>query len=100
MLPDKNAARSVDVASGDAVIEAKVLGEGPPVVMIAGLARGVSDLAGLMQALATAGHQAIAINMRGAEGSSGPFDQLSTDVMVDDIAAVAQMLGLGRFHIL
>jgi hypothetical protein len=49
MLSEKNAVRAVDVASGDAVIEAKLLGEGPPVVMIAGLARGVSDLAGLIR---------------------------------------------------
>jgi pimeloyl-ACP methyl ester carboxylesterase len=55
---------------------------------------------GLVHVLADAGHQAIAINMRGAEGSSGPFDHLSTDMMVDDVAAVARTLGLGRFHIL
>lgn len=67
--------------------------------MLAGLARGVSDLAELLHALAAAGNQAIAVNMRGAEGSSGPFDQLTTD-MVDDVRAVARALGLGRFHVL
>jgi pimeloyl-ACP methyl ester carboxylesterase len=60
----------------------------------------VSDLAELMHSLAAAGHQAIAINMRGAEGSSGPFDQLTTDMMVEDVAAVAGALGLECFHIL
>jgi pimeloyl-ACP methyl ester carboxylesterase len=100
MIADKNAVRSIDVASGDAVIEAKVAGDGPAVVMLAGHSRGVSDLAGLMQALAAAGHQGIAINIRGAEGSSGPFDQLTVDMMVEDIEAVARALGLERFHIL
>lgn len=92
--------RSVDVASGKAVIEAKVAGNGPAVIMIAGLARGVSDLADLMHAIVGAGYQAVAINMRGAEGSSGPFANLTTDMMVGDIEAVARALGLGRFHIL
>ena len=38
--------------------------------------------------------------MRGAEGSSGPFDKLTVDMMVEDIEAVSRALGLGRFHIL
>jgi pimeloyl-ACP methyl ester carboxylesterase len=38
--------------------------------------------------------------MRGAEGSSGPFDQLTTETLVEDVAAVAHALGLGRFHVL
>jgi pimeloyl-ACP methyl ester carboxylesterase len=100
MFAGNNAVRSIDVASGDAVIEAKIAGDGPAVVMLAGHSRGVSDLAELMHALAAAGHQAIAINMRGAEGSSGPFDHLTVDMMVEDIEAVARALGLGRFHIL
>jgi pimeloyl-ACP methyl ester carboxylesterase len=100
MFADKNAVRSIDVASGDAVIEAKVGGDGPAVVMLAGHSRGVSDLAELMHALAAAGYQAVAINIRGAEGSSGPFDQLTVDMMVEDIEAVARELKLGRFHIL
>jgi hypothetical protein len=82
MSADYSAVRSIDVASGDAVIEAKVAGNGPAIVMLAGLSRGVSDFAELMHALAAAGYQATAINMRGAEGSSGPFDQL-TDMMVE-----------------
>jgi N-formylmaleamate deformylase len=53
-----------------------------------------------MHALAAAGNQAIAVNMRRAEGSSGLFDQLTTDMMVDDVRAVARALGLGRFHVL
>jgi predicted alpha/beta-fold hydrolase len=65
--------------------------------MLAGLARGVSDLAELMHALAAAGNQAIAVNMRGAEGSSGPSDQLTTDMMVEDVRAIARALGLGAF---
>jgi hypothetical protein len=40
MFADKNAVRSIDVASGDAVIEAKVGGDGAPVVMLAGHALG------------------------------------------------------------
>jgi pimeloyl-ACP methyl ester carboxylesterase len=100
MTFDRNGVRSIDVPSGDAVIEAKVAGDGPAVVMLAGHSRGVSDLAELIAALASAGHQAVGINMRGAEGSSGPFDKLTTEMMVGDIEAVAQSLGLGRFHIL
>jgi pimeloyl-ACP methyl ester carboxylesterase len=96
----ENAVRSIDVTSGDAVIEARVAGDGPAVVMLAGHSRGVSDLAELMEALAAAGHQAVGINIRGAEGSSGPFDKLTTEMMVGDIEAVVQSLGLGRFHIL
>ncbi len=96
MVFAKDAVRSIDVASGDAVIEAKVAGDGPAVVMLAGHSRGVSDLAELMEALAAAGHHAVGINIRGAEGSSGPFDKLTTEMMVWDIEAVAQALGLGR----
>jgi pimeloyl-ACP methyl ester carboxylesterase len=54
----------------------------------------------MMRALAAAGHQAVGINMRGAEGSSGPFDQLTVDMMVENIESVARALGLERFHIL
>ena len=72
MFADNDAVKSIDVASGDAVIEAKIVGKGPAVVMLAGHSRGASDLAGLMHALVPAGHQAVAINIRGAEGSSGP----------------------------
>jgi pimeloyl-ACP methyl ester carboxylesterase len=68
--------------------------------MLAGHSRGVSDFAELMHGLAAAGYQAIAINIRGAEGSSGPFGQLTVDMMVEDIKAVARALKLGRFHIL
>ena len=100
MFADNDAVKSIDVASGDAVIEAKIVGKGPAVVMLAGHSRGVSDLAGLMHALVPAGHQAVAINIRGAEGSSGPFDQLTVDMMVEDIEAVTRELELGRFHIL
>jgi pimeloyl-ACP methyl ester carboxylesterase len=100
MSAEANAVRSVDVTSGEAIIEVKIAGVGPAMVMLAGYARGVSDFAELMHTLAAAGYQAIAINMRGAEGSSGPFDQLTSDMMVDDIEEVARALGLGRFHIL
>ncbi len=68
--------------------------------MLAGHSRGVSDFAELMRALAAAGYQAVAIKIHGAEGSSGPFDQLTVDMMVEDIEAVAWAVGLGRFHIL
>jgi pimeloyl-ACP methyl ester carboxylesterase len=100
MALDKNTVRSVDVPSGEAVIEARVVGDGPPVVLLAGHSRGVSDFVELMDALGAAGHQAVGINIRGAEGSSGPFDKLTTEMMVEDIEAVVQALGLGRFHIL
>lgn len=100
-MPDhSHAVRSIDVESGDAVIEVKVAGDGPAVVLLAGHARGVSDLNELMHALAAAEYQAIGINMRGSEGSSGPFDQLTVDMMVEDIEAVARALGHERFHIL
>ena len=66
MFANSHTVRSVDVTSGAAVIEAKVTGHGAAVVLIAGLASGVSDLDRLMQAVAGAGFQAIAINMRGA----------------------------------
>ena len=100
MITETTVTRSIDVPSGDAVIEAKMAGAGPAVVMIAGFARGVADLARLSQALAAAGHQAVAVNMRGAEGSSGPFAQLTVDTMVADVEAVTQALGLKRFHVL
>jgi pimeloyl-ACP methyl ester carboxylesterase len=100
MPTEASAVRSIDVTSGEAIIEVKIAGVGPAVVMLAGYARGVSDFAELMHTLAAAGYQAIAINMRGAEGSSGPFDQLTFDMMADDIEEVARALGLGRFHIL
>jgi pimeloyl-ACP methyl ester carboxylesterase len=100
MSADTNAVRSIDVTSGEAVIEAKIAGVGPAIVILAGYARGVSDFVELMHTLAAAGYQAIAINMRGVEGSSGPFDQLTFDMMVEDIEAVARALGLGRFHVL
>ena len=96
MFTNSHTVRSVDVTSGAAVIEAKVTGHGAAVVLIAGLASGVSDLDRLMQAVAGAGFQAIAINMRGAEGSSGPYADLTTDMVVADIETVARALGLGR----
>jgi pimeloyl-ACP methyl ester carboxylesterase len=99
MSANATVVRSVDVASGEAVIEAKVVGDGAAIVMIAGLDRGVSDLVDQMHAFAGAGYQAVAINMRGAEGGSGPFANLTTDMMAGDIKAVAQALGLGRWSL-
>lgn len=91
---------SIDVPAGDAVLQVKVAGDGPPVVLVPGLARGATDYAGLMQTLAQAGYRAVAINLRGAEGSSGPFAGLSLPTIAQDIACVAQALGLTRFDIL
>ena len=91
---------SVDVRSGDAVLQVKVLGDGPAVVLVPGLARGVADYAGLMQGLAGAGYRAVAINLRGAEGSSGPFKGMTLETIDRDIACVVQALGLARFDLL
>ena len=91
---------SVDVRSGDAVLQVKVVGDGPAVVLVPGLARGASDYAGLMQGLAGAGYRAVAINLRGAEGSSGPFKRMTLETIERDIGCVARALALGRFDLL
>jgi hypothetical protein len=58
-----------------------VAGSGAAVVMLAGHSRGISDFDHLTETLASAGYRAIGINVRGAEGSSGPFAQLTVDMM-------------------
>ena len=66
---DKNAVRSIDVASGDAVIEARVAGDGPTVVMLAGHLRWPppAGQSGGLDKLGSGCHQAANFSIPGAQ---------------------------------
>ena len=82
------------VASGAAVTEYGVLGDGPPVVMLPGRGgEGTEQFEGLGRALADTGFTAVAVNLRGVGRSSGPLAGLSLHDLAHDVATVIHAVG-------
>ncbi|MBF9033276.1 alpha/beta fold hydrolase [Rhodobacterales bacterium HKCCE2091] len=84
--------RSDSVAVGDGRISVLAAGEGTPIVLVASLGRGVSDLVPLATELAGRGFRAILPEPRGVGGST-PRRAVTFWDLADDIAAVARSCG-------
>ncbi|WP_286974846.1 alpha/beta hydrolase [Pseudomonas sp.] len=80
-------AASQTIKHGEATIEYKVDGAGPPVLMIASLGRPASDYDHLAQVLVDAGYSTIRPEPRGIGGSSGPMQALTLDDLAGDALA-------------
>lgn len=83
--------RLVEVPGG--VIEVRVQGEGPMVVMIPSLGRGADDFGDLGARLAASGYTAVLPEPRGIGATTAPLDGLSMSVLASDVAAVIRSVG-------
>jgi pimeloyl-ACP methyl ester carboxylesterase len=80
-------------SAGPAVIEALLRGQGPPVILIPGLAGDASLFDPLAEAIAQAGFLAAAVNPRGVGESTGPLEGLTLHDFAADMAGVIEALG-------
>ncbi|HEY8570990.1 alpha/beta hydrolase [Phenylobacterium sp.] len=78
--------------AGEVRIAARVMGQGPLVVLVPSLGRGASDFDELMVQLAEAGFMAASVDPRGIGQSRGPTDGLTLFDYADDVAMVARGL--------
>lgn len=75
-------------------------GQGVPVILLHGFPDSPASFAAQLPALAAAGWQAIAPTMRGYAPSAQPADgDYHAIRMVEDVLAIADAMGLGRFHL-
>jgi pimeloyl-ACP methyl ester carboxylesterase len=70
------------------------------VVMLPGASYGAAALGELPLRIATAGYRTVAVNPRGAAGSTGPVDGISYHDLAADVAFIITALGVGAVHIL
>src|SRR5262245_20457021 len=59
------------IAAGAATLSVEVCGNGETVALIPSWARAAEDFSNLMSVLADAGYRAVAVNLRGIDGSTG-----------------------------
>lgn len=87
-LPGPAAAVELQVADGQRSIQAEVLGEGQPLVLIPSLGRGAQDFDDLKQRLRAAGYQIILPQPRGIAGSRGALTDLTLNDLAEDVHLV------------
>jgi pimeloyl-ACP methyl ester carboxylesterase len=78
--------------AGEVRIAARVMGQGPLVVLVPSLGRGASDFDELAVRLADQGYRAAAIDPRGIGQSRGPSDGLTLFDYAEDVSAAANGL--------
>jgi pimeloyl-ACP methyl ester carboxylesterase len=74
-------------------------GEGSAVMLVPAGGRGARDFDAVAEAVAGAGFRAVALNLRGAGGSSGPLEGLTLHDLAGDVAAVIEALGCAPAHV-
>lgn len=72
-------------------------GSGEPVLLHPSLGRSIVDFDHLVESLSTSGFRTVSIDPRGIGRSTGDLNELTMDVMADDVLAVADRLGLRTF---
>src|ERR1041385_5733358 len=97
--PPRRTERMPIVRSGDADINYTVHGEGPPVLLIMGLAAGSQMWMLQLPALEAAGFQAITFDNRGVGASSAPPGPYTMEQMAADGIAVLDVLGIDKAHV-
>jgi pimeloyl-ACP methyl ester carboxylesterase len=80
----------VDVYSGGA----------ETVVMLPASGSGAAALGDLPARIATAGYETVAVNPRGAAGSTGPVDGITYHDLAGDVAFIITVLGAGAVHVI
>ncbi|NOJ61544.1 alpha/beta hydrolase [Arthrobacter sp. 260] len=80
----------------DGRMHVATLGTGDPVVLLSGFSQTWWEWREVMPALATAGFQAIAPDLRGEGWSELPFDAISRTQRAEDVLALLDVLGHGQ----
>ena len=70
------------------------------VVMLPGAGWGAAALCDIPRRVAAAGYRTVAVNPRGAAGSTGPVEGVSLHDLAADVALLVEALGLSPVHIL
>src|SRR5262245_60480641 len=81
------------VKAGAATIQVFVEGQGPTVVLLPSLGRGIEDFDGLSHRLVDAGFRVVLPQPRGIGKSTGPLDRLTLHDFAADVAAVIREVG-------
>jgi pimeloyl-ACP methyl ester carboxylesterase len=76
------------------------LGGAKTVVMLPASGSGAAALGDLPARIATAGYQTVAVNPRGAAGSTGPVDGITHHDLAADVAFIITALGAGAVHVI
>lgn len=85
----------------EAVINVDVWGAGDEtIVALPGLGSDTSWFQFLAPRVAAAGYRFVAMNPRGVGGSSGSIDNLSLEIMANDVAAAIETLGAEKAHLI
>jgi pimeloyl-ACP methyl ester carboxylesterase len=87
------------VAVADIDVYYESHGSGPPLLLLCGMAQAVADLQPLIAALAQQ-HTVIAMDNRGAGGTSAPPGPYSIDQMAGDLIGLMDTLGISRASVL
>jgi pimeloyl-ACP methyl ester carboxylesterase len=89
------------VVSPDVTIQVQEYpGERETIVMLPGAGMGAAALGEIPQRMASAGYRVIAVNPRGAAGSTGPVDGVTLHDLAADVAGVIEQMGGGPVHLL
>lgn len=83
------------VRVGNATIECRFVGSGDPIVLLPAGGFDVGYLDAFVEHLGRGGFRAVAVNPRGAGGSSGPLDGLTLHTFAADAAGVIEALAAG-----
>tara|TARA_B110000444_G_scaffold236569_1_gene248537 strand:+ start:3526 stop:4296 length:771 start_codon:yes stop_codon:yes gene_type:complete len=81
-------------------LEAKLWGTGEVVIAIPGLGRDVAYFDMVAPLIASAGYQFVALNPRGIGNSTGSLENLTLDILAQDVANAIQALGVEKAHLL
>jgi pimeloyl-ACP methyl ester carboxylesterase len=91
------------VKVGDLVLDVRTLGpeDGAAVILLHGFPENSLSWAGVAPLLAGAGLRVIAPDQRGYSPGARPVDveSYTTDLLADDVAGLADALGVGTFHL-
>ncbi|MEM7285353.1 MAG: alpha/beta fold hydrolase [Actinomycetota bacterium] len=87
--------RTVVVEGPAGPVEARLVGEGPAVVMLPSLGRSATDFDDLARRLARHGYLAVAPEPRGINGSTGELEGLTMFDLAADVAAMIRSLDIG-----
>jgi pimeloyl-ACP methyl ester carboxylesterase len=95
--------RRTQIVAGEMTFDALIAGpeDGEPVLLLHGFPQTAHAWRGQLHALAGAGYRAVAFDQRGYSPGARPHDDSAYRVgaLADDVLAVADALGLGRFHV-
>ena len=84
----------VRLPGGSRLAVRRAVGPGRPFLLVHGLASNARVWDGVARRLAAAGHEVVAVDLRGHGRSEAPAGGYDTDTCADDLAALQRVLGL------